>query len=226
MVKKPTKQYLQLLNDECPNGHRLAIWVKKSNGQKFVGCSEFPKCKYAEKKSLIDYIRDDIEIPLTWRLKKTISIEEAMNLCQSRTERQYLLGAIHFIGTDDFDCAPIEYKNARYFGLVFPSVFRSLDFDSYSPTSLAIVPQVKFGEKLHHDFGIFTSDEKLPKVDEWHFEIAVEIDYHPSHEWNPSLDNFRDSIVNYKVLRILRDDKPLTWFKKVKNVISSKFLEG
>lgn len=223
MKKKTTKRYLQLLDDLCPSGHRLAIWSKKSDGQKFIGCSEFPKCKFTESKSLFDYIRDDIKIPLTWRIKKSASIEEVMYLCQSRIERQYLLGAIYFIGTDDFDYTSIDYKNSSYYGLSFPSVFRSLDFDEYSPTSLAIVPQVKFGEKLHHDFGIFTSDEKLPKSNEWHFGIAVEIDYHPSHEWNPGIDNFRDTIVSYKVLRILREDSPLIWFKKVKNAISKTF---
>ena len=95
----------------------------------------------------------------------------------------------------------------------------------YSPTSLAIVPQIKFGTKLHHDFGIFTSGEKKPHTDEWSFELAVEIDYHPSHEWNPGVDKFRDSLVNYKVIRIMQQDDPLLWFSKVKNAIGAKIFE-
>jgi len=222
-MKKSTKRksYLQLLDDKCPNGHRLAIWAKRNGREKFIGCSEFPNCKYIESKTWLDFIRDDLGIPLTWRPKKSASIEEAMYRCQSRAEKQYLLGAVYYIHTNDFDYAPVKYKNIKHFGLTFSSVFGSLKMGGYTPTSLAIVPQVHFGIKSHHDFGIFYSGEKFPSENDWQLELAVEIDYHPSHEWNPSVDEYRDSLVTYRVLRLNKGDDPLKWFRRVEGIYNT-----
>jgi len=196
-----------------------------------IGCSDFPKCNYSELKTFFEYIGNDLEIPLTWRPNFSREVEAIMKFCQSRAEKQYLLGATYFVdSTDDgrskntwIKSSQVKYHNFNYDGLVFECIFNSWDMSGeYSPTSLAIVPQIKFGDKLHHDFGIFCSGEKTPNIDEWDFELAVEIDYHPSHEWNPGDDKFRDSLVSYKVIRILRDDKPLEWFSKIKSEIGSK----
>jgi hypothetical protein len=56
--------------------------------------------------------------------------------------------------------------------------------------------------------------------------MFVEIDYHPSHEWNPGVDKFRDSLVKYKVLRIQPEDEPLKWFLKAKDEIGGKIYES
>ncbi len=224
MVKKRSKpkRYQQLIEDECPNcGHNLAIWDKRNGGEKFVGCSEFPNCKYLESKTWIDFIRDDLGIPLTWRPKKTLPVEEAMNHCQSRAEKQFLLGAVYYINTSDLDYAPVKYKGTRCFGLVFHGVYRSLTMGGYTPTSLAIVPQVQFWNNNHHDFGIFCSGEKFPTVNDWQLELAVEIDYHPSHEWNPSVDEYRDTLVPYRVLRLKKTDDPLKWIRTVVGIYNT-----
>ncbi len=229
MVKKKTKpkRYEQLIEDECPKcGHKLAIWLNRSNDNKFIGCSRFPDCKYSESKTLIDFIKEDLAISLTWRPKKSASIEEAMYRCQSRAEKQYLLGAVYYINTNDFEYTPVKYRDVRYFGLTFNEVYRSLTMSGYTPTSLAIVPQVQFGNKSHHDFGIFCSGEKYPTENDWQLELAVEIDYHPSHEWNPSIDEYRDSLVTYRVLRLKKGDDPIKWFRRVEGIYNINVENG
>lgn len=224
MIKKKTKskRYEQIIEDKCPEcGHKLAIWLNRTKGNKFIGCSTFPDCKYSEGKTLIDFIKEGLEIPLTWRPKKSASIEAVMYRCQSRAEKQYLLGAVYYINTNDFDYAPVNYKNIKYFGLTFSSVYGNLNMGGYTPTSLAIVPQVHFGNKSHHDFGIFCSGEKFPSENDWQLELAVEIDYYPSHEWNSSVDEYRDSLVTYRVLRLKKGDNPLKWFQRVEGIYNT-----
>ena len=237
MIKKKAKpkRYLQLLDDKCPQcGHRLAIWVNHGKNEKFISCSNFPICKHAERKGLFEFIRDELEIPLIWRPKFTRAVEAIMNDCQSRKERQYLLGAVFFIDATEngksknaeISSSRIMYEGISYYGLIFERIYQYWNMSGYySPTSLAIVPQLGFGNKLHHDFGIFFSNEKYPKENDWVFELAVEIDYHPSHEWNPGIDKFRDSLVKYKILRILRETEPIKWFSKVQHEIGGKIFE-
>ena len=224
MFRKPhkSKPYICILDDKCPMcGHKLAIWARRSDNKQFVGCSKYPVCKYAEQKTLIDFIRDDLNIPLTWRPGKSVAIENVLQICQSRTEKQYLLGAIYFIDSTkenisaetDISDGKIFYQNEYYHGLIINRMYERWKMGGYSPTSLAIVPQIGFGENLHHDFGIFCSSQKYPSNTDWYLECAVEIDYHPSHLWNPGADKYRDSLVNYNVLRITRDESPLKWFR-------------
>jgi ssDNA-binding Zn-finger/Zn-ribbon topoisomerase 1 len=229
------KPYLQILEDECPNcGYRLAIWARRSDGEQFVGCSKYPQCKYTEYKTLIDYIRDDLKIPLTWRPKKSGVIETVFQNCQSRTEKQYLLGAIYFIdatkdgksGNADINIGNIFYQETFYNGLIVNRMFEHWKMGGYSPTSLAIAPQIRFGNKLHHDFGIFCSSEKYPKENDLYLECGIEIDYHPSHEWNPDADKFRDSLVKYKVLRIKPEESPLTWFRLFESIYNQNAEEA
>jgi ssDNA-binding Zn-finger/Zn-ribbon topoisomerase 1 len=220
MIKKKTKpkRYLQLLDDKCPKcGQKLAVWTRHSDGGKFIGCSSFPDphCKYIKRKSDVDFIRDELRIPIEWRPNITNKLIEIFSECQSSKEKLYLLGAIYYLDTDSFNYEHVIYKNKAYYGLVFNRVYQYLKMGGYSPTSLAVVSQVGFGNNYHHDFGIFFSDEKFPNKDDWWLGLAVEIDYHPKHKLEPNIDKYRDSLVKYKVLRLKEGNEPQNWFRHV-----------
>lgn len=226
MTKKKTgpKRYLHLLDDKCPIcGRKLAVWARHSDGGKFIGCSSFPdtKCRFVKKKSDVDFIRDELGIPIEWRPNIDNGLIGIFSECQSSKEKLYLLGAIYYLNTDGFRYGKIRYNSTIYYGLVFDCVYQHLKVGGYSPTSLAIVSQVEFGNNYHHDFGIFFSDDKHPTENDWWLGLAVEIDYHPRHQWNPDIDKFRDSLVKYKVLRLKEGNEPQNWFRHVEFTFNS-----
>ncbi len=219
MVKKKSKPkgYLQLLDNKCPRcGRKLAIWARHTDNEKFIGCSDFPKCTYARKKTEVDFIREELGVPIGWRLGIEDKLLDIFSKCQSSKEKLYLLGAIYYLDTDDFYSEHVKYKDEIYDSLVFNRVYQYLKIGGYSPTSLAIASQVEFGNNYHHDFGIFFSDKKYPTENDWWLGLAVEIDYHPRHELKPNIDKYRDSLVKYKVLRLKKgDEHPQNWFRNV-----------
>lgn len=214
--KRKVKRYVQLLDSKCPRcGKRLAVWARHVDNEKFIGCSGFPDCKYTKSESEVDFARKELGIPIEWQPNIDNKLLGIFSECQSSKEKLYLLGAIYYLDTGDFSYTKIKYKGKIYFGLVFNKVYQHLKIGGYSPTSLAIVSQVEFGNNYHHDFGIFFSDEKYPNDNNWRLGLAVEIDYHPRHEMNPSIDVYRDSLVEYKVLRIKKGNEPQNWFRHV-----------
>ncbi len=222
MKKKNKKRYLRLVDDKCPLCRKkLAVWVRHSDKEEFIGCSGFPNCRYTKDLTRVDFARKHLGIPIDWGLSIDGKLFEIFNQCQSRPERAYLLGAIYYLGTSDFDDGYIVYKNEKYSGLVFNQVHGCLKVGGYSPTSLAIVSQLVFGNNYHHVFGIFFSHEKHPSSDQWELGVAVEIDYHPEHEWNPGKDKYRDSLVQYDVLRLNKGDDAKEWFRKVEFIYNS-----
>ena len=225
MVKKKSpkrKSYLQLIEDRCPRCRRkLAVWRRHSDYTKFIGCSDFPDCKYAKSRTEVDFVREDLDIPIEWRTNIDNKLLGIFSECQSSKEKLYLLGAIYYLDTDDFNYGRIKYKHTIYYGLVFNQVYYYLKMGGYSPTSLAIVSQAEFGTNYHHDFGIFLSGKNYPTENDWWLELAAEVDYHPDHELKPNKNKYRDSIVKYKVLRLKKGNDPKNWFRSVESIINS-----
>ncbi len=223
---KKNKQVQQYLPKYCPRcGKKLVERTNNSTQEKFVGCSGFPKCKYIEYKTVVDYACETLGV--TWRPNidnDVISLLEKK--CQSRDEREYLIGVAYYL---DHHCndyngkginlskVKVEYKCRIFDGIGFIEPFVYWGGDE-SPSAMSFVPQLPFGEKYHHDFGIFYAPEHSFTPQDWWLAIAVEIDIHPSHEMHPDEDHYRDSLVDYIVLRINQEDKPLTWFKKVRSI--------
>jgi ssDNA-binding Zn-finger/Zn-ribbon topoisomerase 1 len=210
------KLYQRLIDSRCPKCEKkLAVWKRHSDSQEFIGCSEYPKCTYTPKKSEVDFLREELGVPIDWKYGIANRLIGVFEKCQSSKEKLYLLGVIYYLDTEDFDFGNIKYNGEEYDGLIFNRFYYCQKLGGACPTSLAIIPQVTFGKNFHHDFGIFFSKEKFPTQDEWKFGLAVEIDYHPKHEWSPETDRFRDSLVKYKVLRLKQGDNPQKWFRKV-----------
>lgn len=216
------KPYQRLIDSRCPKCEKkLAVWKRHSDNQEFIGCSEYPKCTYIPKKGEVDFLREELGVPVDWKYGVGNRLMGVFEKCQSSKEKLYLLGVIHYLDIDDFDYGYIKYNDEKYDGLIFNRFYCYQKLGGYSPTSLAIVPQVMFGKNFHHDFGIFFSQEKFPKEDEWEFGLAVEIDYHPKHEWQPGVDKYRDGIVKYRVLRLKKGDDPKVWFRNVEHTYNS-----
>lgn len=225
MIRKKTvkrKPYQRLLDGHCPEcGKNLAVWKRHSDGQEFIGCSGYSKCTYTPKKNEVDYLREQLEVPVDWRLNLDYKLMGIFEQCQSSKEKLYLLGAVYYLETDDFGYEDIKYDGVTYHGLVFNRVYYHMKIGGSSPTSLAIVSQVEFAIKFHHDFGIFFSSEKYPTENDWWFGLAVEIDFHPKHEWQPNIDKYRDGLVKYRVLRLKKGDDPKVWFRNVEHTYNS-----
>ena len=227
MIKKKTKPkgYLQLLNDKCPKcSSKLAVRFRHSDNKKFIGCSNFPDCKYTKSKTEVDFAREDLGVPIEWRPNLDYKLLDIFSRCQSSKEKLFLLGAIYYLNTDNFDYSTIIYKDTKYYGLIFKMVYQYMNMGGYTPTSLAIASQVEFRDNIrtyHHDFGIFLSDKKCPTENDWWLELAVEVDFHPDHELKPGQDKYRDSVVEYKVLRLKKGNEPKNWFRSVESTINS-----
>jgi ssDNA-binding Zn-finger/Zn-ribbon topoisomerase 1 len=228
-IKRKSREPLNYTQEYCPLCRkRLVIRINRSTQEKFVGCSGFPKCKYIKKETVIDYACEVLGV--TWRPNIDSEVLHILERkCQSRDEREYLIGAAYYLyhHSVDFDGTGItlyktivEYNCKNYDGIGFFEPFQY--WDGTAPTALAFVPQLPFGEKSHHDFGIFYSSEQLPEPKDWEFELAVEVDIHPSHVQYRSRDHYRDKLVSYTVLRLHSEDKPITWFKKVQKILANK----
>lgn len=217
-----SKRYLQLIDIKCPRcSKKLAVWRRHADGEKFIGCSDFPSCRYTKSKTEVDFAREELGVPIEWRPNLDNSLLGIFSECQSSKEKLYLLGAIYYLDTHNFSYGRIKYKDKIYYGLIFNCVYQYLKMGGYSPTSLGIVSQVEFGNNYHHDFGIFFSDEREPRENDWWLGLAVEIDYHPRHEWNPDIDKYRDNLVKHKVLRLKKGNEPKNWFRHVEFTFNS-----
>jgi hypothetical protein len=87
------------------------------------------------------------------------------------------------------------------------------------PSALAFVPQLKFlGHDYHHDFGVFYGESDGGGAP-WNFKCVIEIDPKHTHEDRRDKDAYRDSVVDYLVVRIndeIYDEK--SWFKEIINI--------
>lgn len=153
-----------------------------------------------------------------------------LNKCDSLTEKLYIVGAAYYIeqirenhnGTMQgqqlqITGCEIEYNQETYEAIWFVSPWDGW-FASWihgGPSALAFVPQLPFhDDNFHHDFGVFYSSDNAGG--DWHFKCALEIDPKHTHADRRDKDAYRDSVVDYPVVRIndeIHDEK--SWFKEI-----------
>lgn len=202
--------------------HKINSKTKES----FIGCSGYPACDYTVDKEKIDYLIESFQS--VW--KPNFSDDGVRELidkkCQSHPEIKYLLGAAYYLdhSSERNENSPgiflhktvVDYDGSHYGAIQFDEPYQY--WCSPAPSAMAFVPQLKFANKLHHDFGIFFADDHGVDQTGWKLGLAVEIDVHPDHVFFPGKDYYRDSLVTYPVIRLTPDgDKPMTWFNKVES---------
>jgi ssDNA-binding Zn-finger/Zn-ribbon topoisomerase 1 len=224
------KKSTHYLNTKCPwCGEHLIKRQNKISKEFFIGCSNYPKCKFIKKKDAIDYACETLGIE--WRPNISDSAKKVLEKCQSRDEKEYLIGAAYYLDNHEEGCATeqmeidsstIPYTTKNYHAIIFIDPYKYYGGGSV-PSAIAFIPQFEFGNTLHHDFGIFFSNYRFGSNENWYMGLAIEVDVHPSHYYYNSQDKYRDSVSPYTVLRLDPFiDKPLSWFAKVINYWNRK----
>ena len=152
--------------------------------------------------------------------------------CGSTTEKAFLLGAANFIervgkaaGTDWIgDGLPITGCEIEYNCIFYEGIWFVCPWSGWylpdglwcGPTACAFVPQLRFPNvKYHHDFGLFYGESDSGEGP-WHFKCSIEIDPEVTHRDRRDKDAYRDSIVNYEVVRINDEIHDyLNWFEVI-----------
>lgn len=150
--------------------------------------------------------------------------------CGSTTEQLYLLGAAYYIEQtrDKYkgDCSgqplpiiscAIKHNDISYEGIWFVCPWEGwLSGIGAGPTACALVLQLKFPNvNYHHDFGLFYGESDGGGAP-WHFKCAIEIDPTATHSDRRDKDAYRDSIVDYDVLRVYDEIHDyLSWFQLI-----------
>ena len=174
MIKSKKRNFRKIIGERtgqrCPRcGHPLVKRVNRTTQDKFIGCSNFSSCKYIQAKTIVDYCCESLGVE--WRpniQKEVVSLIYGIvnRLDSSKDEVKYMLGAAYFLdnlyGNNDYEnCielykTEIEYHETIYTGIAFLDIFAYWGGGN-APSAMAFVPQLGFGEKLHHDFGVFFS---------------------------------------------------------------------
>jgi len=183
-------------------------------------------------------------------IKKSLNIvwepdisDEALHIidkCDSTTEKLYLLGAAYYIeqtrnkhhGDGSGQHLPIiscvlKYNNISYEGLWFLCPWGGwLSGIGAGPSACAFVPQLKFPNvNYHHDFGLFYSNSD--GGENWSLRCAIEIDPEVTHKSRRNKDGYRDSLVDYKVVRIYDETHDyLSWFQVIVNTDDKEILKN
>jgi ssDNA-binding Zn-finger/Zn-ribbon topoisomerase 1 len=248
MIKRNVKSRRKIIKNrvgrDCPKCGRPLVYRTNSKTQlRFIGCSNYPTCDYKPQKSIVDYACESLGV--NWRPNISSEvfdifyniIHEELGAKGSSDEIEYMLGAAYYIDhwTDYYDNAngvklhttKVEYNGNEYDGIGFPKMSYYWESSpAKPPASMAFVPQLLFAHALHHDFGVFFSNESDPKPTDWKFELAVEVDVFHTHQLFPERDMKRDRLVSYPVLRLHPNTtgcEPLKWFRKVINHWERKF---
>ena len=236
-IKSRRKIIANRVGRDCPRcGHPLVKRVNGMTQEKFIGCSNFPKCNYIQAKTVVDYACESLGVEWRPNIQEEIIYlldDIVRRKLGSRDEVEYILGAAYYLDHlyETYDNengiklykTEIQYGEMKYDGIGFLEPF---DYwgGGIAPSAMAFVPQVGFGQKLHHDFGIFFSGDHSASSTDWYLDYAVEIDIHPHHQIDPGMDKFRDSLVNYPVLRLNPStDEPLKWFRKVMSLFANLY---
>lgn len=154
---------------------------------------------------------------------------DILNRCDSTTEQVYFLGAAYYIESmrDKYkgelfgQPLPISSHIVTYNQINYEAIYFQEPWGGWArgygagPSSCAFVPQLKFPYiNYHHDFGLFYSADNAGG--EWGLQCAIEIDPDKTHKDRRDKDEYRDSIVDYEVIRV--DDKThscTTWFELI-----------
>jgi len=225
-IKRIPKKKPSLAGGNCPRcGKPLVNRTNRATHKTFIGCSGYPACDFIlhEEKGRIEYVGETF--PNGWTPNYSRDVTALIEKCASRPEMKFLFGAAYYL---DHECGirekpmgltlfktDIAYEGKSYEAVRFDDPYRYWGGGT-APSAMAFVPQLEFAGSRHHDFGIFFADTHSPAKNDWYFEMAVEVDFHPEHVFNPGKDKYRDSLVKHHVLRLRPEaDDPLTWFKKV-----------
>jgi ssDNA-binding Zn-finger/Zn-ribbon topoisomerase 1 len=242
MAKRNIKRRRKIINRigrDCPVcGRPLVKRPNKTSQEKFIGCSNYPKCRYIQPKTIVDYACESLCVD--WRPninREVISIfddvvDQKLGAKGSRAEIEYMLGAAYYLdhlyhsydkqnGIELYK-TEVQHNSRKYAGVGFLQPYSY--WSGSAPSAMAFVPQLGFAQYYHHDFGVFFSAERFPKPSDWDFELAVEVDIYPSHQISPDNDKNRDRLVKYPVLRLHPDTNgPLKWFEKIMTHWANKF---
>ncbi len=227
-----TREKINYAGGSCPKcGKSLVRRTNHKTNHQFVGCYDYKGCGYVvhEQKTRETYVVED-SFPNGWKPNCNRDVYKLFEKCYSRPEIRYLFGAAYYL---DISCGYIKdgvsltattivYNGKKCDAVQFGEPFFYWG-GGVAPSAMAFVPQLEFSNDKHHDFGIFYADDHAVSEEGWYLGMAVEIDYHPSHEYQSYKDRYRDSLVNYRVLRLKPEkDGHLNWFTYVKSLYSSK----
>jgi hypothetical protein len=176
-----------------------------------------------------------------WEPNITPGAMEVINLCDSTTEKLYFIGAAYSVekvrnkqlnNSDDSkmlitDCT-IEYEQVKYRGIWFSDPwFGWYEHASWGPSACAFVPQLKFRDhNYHHDFGLFYNCDN-GGCGKWNLAHVIEIDPDFTHTDRKEIDAYRDSIVDYDVVRICENiPSYLTWFTEIIKRDEDEFIKA
>jgi hypothetical protein len=208
---------------KCFSCGRNSLIVRKNNatGSLFWSCKRFPKCKRNENFSKIDYACQGIDLYWYPIFENEGEAEAVIYRCQSKPEIVFILGTLYSLRKDVSSIGPpfgvetMMHAEKQIQGLYLQDVWDSWNnHDLPGPGCMLIVPQFPFADKLHHDFALLYQWDHSPKPDEWKIKCAVEIDFHPIHNFT-TIDRYRDGLVNYPVFRLTKEDDPKTWITKL-----------
>jgi len=220
----------------CPRCYSSLIYrTNHQTKEKFVGCSN-RNCKYTSSIKAgyldrCDYVIQDY-FPDGWKPEITdeYQIYKLLENCGSRDEIAYVFGIAYYLEKhgdgSKITLSPtsINYRNKIINAIWFNEPYTFWYGNGDAPSAMALVPQLEFAESCHHDFGVFFSSTHAPTENDWYFEMAIEVDYYPSHAFTTS-DWGRDSLVDYFVMRLTPEEEKgwLTWFSKVEHYWSRKY---
>lgn len=229
-----SKAFPDYTGNICPRcSSKLVYRTNHLTKEKFVGCSN-RNCKYTNSiragyLDRCDYVIQDY-FPDGWKpeIIDEYKIYKLLAVCGSRDEIAHVFGIAYYLekqrGGIKISLSPtyIIYNGKKLNAIWFKEPYEFLNGNA--PSAMALVPQLEFANNCHHDFGIFISDNHSASENDWHFEMAVEVDYCPSHAFTTS-DWGRDSMVNYFVLRLTPGNGKgwLTWFSKVNSYWTKKY---
>jgi hypothetical protein len=174
---------------------------------------------------LCEYMLD-----VRWRPDMDDAALAVLDLCQSKLEIMYLLGAAYFIQHNGWWSknlplrrATVTYHDAPYSGIWFVEPWWGWvqDVELWpGPSAMLFVPQLAYGDlrtgekAIHHDFGVFYGDDQEPP--HWTLQFALEIDGYGPHKDRRPQDAYRDNLLPYPVVRLYEEaDSPLTWFERI-----------
>lgn len=227
------KKKIKYAGGLCPRcGKSLVIRTNHNTNEQFIGCYDYLGCGYVvhEQKTRENYVAEN-SFPNGWKPNCNLGVYRLLEKCDSRPEIRYILGAAYYLDIKSgylkdgisLTTTTIIHNGKKYEAIQFIEPFAYWG-DSFAPSAMAFVPQLEFSDSFHHDFGIFYADDHAVTETSWNLELAVEIDYHPAHEYQSGKDKYRDSLVKYPVLRFKPEtDSHLNWFVKVKNLYSEKW---
>lgn len=205
---------------KCLKCKKISLVVRRNlRDVLFWGCSRFPRCKNSESFSRIEYSWLGIELDWYPNFKDESGAFKVLEKCQSKPEIAYIFGTFYFLQEAkndlEIEVRTISYKQMEISGLYLQDAWTVWNNSGLrGPGCILLVPQFPFGEKLHHDFVLLYQWDHSPKNDSWEIKCAVEVDFHPAHNFT-TFDAYRDSLVNYPVFRFSKKIDPREWVKRL-----------